>query len=322
MNSLPDGLIDALGRVVAEARQEFRKDVERMAAESRLVVAELRADILEFKTELKSAADRELARIPEALANVKDGAPGKDGMDGAPGRDGVDGKDGANGVDGAPGVNGVDGKDGLNGNNGTDGIAGKDGTDGSPGRDGVNGIDGAPGQAGKDADPEVVAALVAETVAKAVSALPVAKDGAPGKDGADGMPGRDGRDGLAGHQGEKGIDGTNGKDGTNGIDGMGFDDLGVDYDGERTFTLTFTKGERVEKFPITLPVPIYRGIYKPGAQYARGDMVTFGGSTHVAENDTTARPESGKDWKLCVKRGRDGQDGILKEPPKPKIVKV
>lgn len=124
----------------------------------------------------------------------------------------------------------------------------------------------------------------------------------------DGAPGRDGRDGLPGSPGEKGLDGKNGRDG---IDGLGFDDIHVQYDGERGFTFTFQQGERVKTFgSFMLPVPIYRGVYKPGQSYERGDVTTWGGSMWHCWETTTMKPgEGSKAWQLAVKKGSDGSRG-------------
>jgi integrin beta 3 len=120
--------------------------------------------------------------------------------------------------------------------------------------------------------------------------------------------------GATGLQGEKGLDGRDGKDGRDGVDGFGFDDLEVLYDGERSFTWRFTKGERVKDFgPFVMPVPIHRGVFKEGQTYARGDCVTFGGSTFIAKSATAMKPEElgdgARDWMLSTKRGRDGKQG-------------
>jgi integrin beta 3 len=54
---------------------------------------------------------------------------------------------------------------------------------------------------------------------------------------------------------------------------------------------------------------LYRGIFKEGSEYEQGDMVTWGGSTWVAQSDTKAKPGDGEEWRLAVKKGRDGKDG-------------
>ena len=91
--ALPDALADALGRVVSEARQEARKDLDIIAAEQRAILAEYRAEILELRHENDGlrrtihetvAADvaAEIVRLREAAAAVKDGAPGEAGPPG------------------------------------------------------------------------------------------------------------------------------------------------------------------------------------------------------------------------------------------------
>ncbi len=99
-----------------------------------------------------------------------------------------------------------------------------------------------------------------------------------------------------------------GKDGDPGNDGLGFDDLDVAYDGEKTITLTFIQGGRVKEFAFTMPVVIDRGVYRDGSEYKAGDGVTWGGSFWIAQKDTSAKPDAGEDWRLSVKRGRDGKN--------------
>jgi integrin beta 3 len=181
---------------------------------------------------------------------------------------------GERGEKGLPGERGEIGKDGR------DGIDGKDGLSGKDGRDGVDG-----------------------------------KDGERGGEGPEGKPGRDGRDGLPGVQGEKGLDGINGKDGRDGIngkDGLGVGDFDVAHDGERMFTLRWMNGEKKEERVFVVPCQIYRGVFKEGETYARGDTVTFGGSLWHCNGETADKPGDGaKSWTLAAKRGRDGADGKL-----------
>lgn len=143
-------------------------------------------------------------------------------------------------------------------------------------------------------------------------------DGARGEigpPGPDGKPGRDGRDGLPGWPGEKGADGSHGRDGVNGTDGLGFDDLAVLHDGERGFTLRFTRGDVVKDFPFRIPCVIYRGVFEAGRAYEKGDSVTFGGSQWIARDATDAKPGVGSTpWQLAVKVGRDGKEGKQGQP--------
>ncbi|WP_205910137.1 hypothetical protein [Rhizobium rhizophilum] len=177
-------------------------------------------------------------------------------------------------------------------------------------------------QNGKSVPVEDLAPIIASEVERRVSELPVAKDGKDGIDGKDGV-------GLAGalidRNGElvvtltdgatKSLGTVVGRDGEGkpGLDGFGFDDLDVVYDGEKTFTLRFVQGERVKEFPFVMPVVIDRGVYREGNDYKAGDAVTWAGSVWIAQKETSAKPDAGDDWRLSVKRGRDGKDGVVKE---------
>jgi hypothetical protein len=168
---------------------------------------------------------------------------------------------------------------------------------------------------------EVLPALTAE-VQKAIAALPIPKDGEPGKDSK--VTAEDFRtlfeaeiakalldvERRARDVIDKAIDRI--ETPKDGRDGFGFDDMDVLYDGERTITLKFVRGELVKQFPFKLPVPIDRGVWKPGQKYERGDSVSFGGSTFIAQRDTDSKPETDDSFRLSVKRGRDGKDASVK----------
>jgi hypothetical protein len=175
-------------------------------------------------------------------------------------------------------------------------------------------------QDGKCVTAEDVAPLIASEVEKRIKEIPTPKDGEPGKDGV-GLAGaiidRAGELVVTLTNGETrnlgpvvGKDGDPGKDGR---DGFGFDDLEASYDGEKTVILKFTKGERVKEFAFALPVVIDRGIFTEGKEYKTGDGVTWGGSFWIAQKDTSSKPGAGGDWRLSVKKGRDGRDGVVKE---------
>lgn len=178
-------------------------------------------------------------------------------------------------------------------------------------------------QDGKSITVDDVAPMIAAEVEKRVSELPKPKDGKDGIDGKDGLDVSD----LFRAEGGKliavmsdgrtkdlgvfvGKDGEPGKDGQ---DGVGFDDLSASYDGEKTITIRFSKGDRVKEFDFAMPVVIDRGVFKDGSEYKAGDGVTWGGSFWIAQKDTGAKPDTGSDWRLSVKRGRDGKDGIMKD---------
>ncbi len=192
------------------------------------------------------------------------------------------------GIDGAPGPQGPAGERGEKGEQGEAGPQGPAGDKGLDGASGLDGKDGAPGPRG-------------ETGAR----------GEPGEKGLDGIAGRDGLPGVQGPAGEKGIDG---KDGRDGIDGLGFDDIQVDHDGERSFTFRFVRGDQHKTFgAFTVPAVIYRGVFSEGQTYAKGDSVTWGGHMWIALDQTALKPDehgaAAKAWQLSVKRGREGKSG-------------
>lgn len=177
---------------------------------------------------------------------------------------------------------------------------------------------------GKSVTADELAPLVAGEVGKAVAALPKAKDGV----------------GVAGAVIDRGgalvltlTDGSTkdlgvivGRDAdmaelarlikeevgrlpkpSDGNDGFGFDDLTVTHDGERGFSFSFKRGNEVKEFPFTLAHVLDRGVWREG-KYLKGDGVTFGGSFFIAQKDTETKPETSSDWRLAIKRGRDGKD--------------
>ncbi len=197
---------------------------------------------------------------------------------------------------------------------------------------------------GKDADPEALSALIDEKVTAAVDAIPkphngksiTVEDVAPliateieravserplPTNVANALIDRNGclvlslSDGtqrdlgvVVGKDGQDGTNGADGASGSDGSDGLGFDDLEIVHDGERGFTFKLMQGERVKEFPFTLPVVLDRGVYKAGDTYQAGDGVTWGGSYWIAKTETDAKPDGGTDWRLSIKRGRDGKD--------------
>lgn len=197
-----------------------------------------------------------------------------------------------------------------------------------------------------DALEKKLAALpdVAGMIAEAIEAIPKPERGEPGEQGESGPAGTDGRDGRDGcdvkdllrvEGGELvatfsdgrtknlgPIVGKDGSPGADGKDGLGFDDMTAEYDGERTITLRFAKGEQVKEFSFHMPVVLDRGVFKEGSEYKAGDAVTWGGCLWIAQEDTADKPDSGKAWRLSVKRGRDGKDGIVRAVNEKPVVRV
>lgn len=173
-------------------------------------------------------------------------------------------------------------------------------------------------QDSKSVTVEDVTPLIQSEVERRVSELPTPKDGRDGRDGIDvkdlfraegGVLVATMSDGRVKELGQfVGKDGDNGLPGKDGSDGVGFDDLSVSYDGEKTVTLRFTKGEQVKEFPLIMPVVIDRGVFSEGKTYLPGDGVTWGGSLWIAQEETGEKPDTAKGWRLAVKKGRDGKD--------------
>lgn len=230
---------------------------------------------------------------------------------------------------------------GERGPQGEAGQAGERGADGAPGEKGAQGERGEPG---KDAEPidmaEVIAQVLAGDELKTIVSLEVAAAIAtvkaePGKDGRDGKDGVDGARGEKGDVGASGKDGAGigdllidrdgcliatmtdgrtknlgvvlGKDGAPGRDGADFSDASIDYDGERTITIRGNGGEITKR----VPVPIDRGYWADGSRAEKGDVFTENGCVWIALRETKAKPshENKEDWRLMVRKGRDGVDG-------------
>jgi hypothetical protein len=193
-----------------------------------------------------------------------------------------------------------------------------------------DGKDGKDGQDGKNADPVNTEEVIAQMLAR-MPPPEAGKDGEKGRDGADGKSftvedakaliepelakwaldfERRAQDTLQRSidRMPKPKDGVDGTDGQNGIDALGFDDLSVEHDGERGFTLKFASGDRVKEFRFSVPVVLDRGYYREGEAFEKGDGVTFGGSYWISQATTSSKPEIGNpDWRLAVKKGRDAK---------------
>jgi len=266
-----------------------------------------------------------LERVSKMIPEPIHGKDGRDGLDGKDGRDGIDGKDGApgaHGKNGADGIAGKDGADGLSGKDGRDGINGKDGSNGLDGKDGANGLDG------KSITIDDVRPILEGEVAKwaldferrAADVMQKAIDKIPRYDPPtsvtieDVRPILDGEvakalldlDRRAADSIQKAID--NLPEPKPGKDGFTPDDLRLSLkeDGQ-TIVVTMSAGERVTSKELRLPIPVDAGVFKRGESYQKGQTVSYGGSLFIAQCETSQTPETGPDWRLAVKRGRDGK---------------
>jgi hypothetical protein len=206
-------------------------------------------------------------------------------------------------------------------------------------KDGADGKDGEPGKDGSSVVLDDVLPALREDVQKAIEALPVPKDGRDGKDGNDGksVTVEDFRQMFEAEQAKWALDFErrandllqrtfeNMPKPKDGKDGLGFDDLAVEDDGEGNVTLKFQRGEAVKEFNLHFPCFKYRGVWTEQS-YREGDGVTFGGSLWLAKKESPeGKPGQSDDWQLAVKKGRDGKDGkdgvMVEQPTKP-VIKV
>lgn len=95
-----------------------------------------------------------------------------------------------------------------------------------------------------------------------------------------------------------------------GADGMGFDDMHMEYDGERTFSFVFRKDGKENRYDFAAPLVLDRGVFKEGQPYVKGDGVSFGGCFWIAQKETNAKPGTDPTWRLAVKKGRDAKDPV------------
>lgn len=180
-----------------------------------------------------------------------------------------------------------------------------------------------------------IAAMVKEAVDNAVKdiQLPQARDGQDGRDAIDievlaeiDMEKSYQRGVYARHAGGlfRSFEKTKGLRGWECIvDGIAA--VEIDFDGERALKIksVLSSGGETEK-EFTIPAVIYRGVHSDKAEYKKSDAVTHAGSIWIAKKDNPqGKPlEDGEsDWKLSVKRGRDGAE-VVKIPHVDKTVKV
>ncbi len=274
-----------------------------------------------------------------------DGLHGKDG-ESIVGPAGPAGKDGES-IKGDRGEDGI-GFKGDTGDKGEPGPAGERGLPGERGEKGesIQGERGLPGESIKgdkgDVGPSGERGPAGERGEKGLDGAPGIKGdiGERGPIGEKGMDGQDGRDALeldilssvdlsksyaprtfAQHNGglirsfrttDAIVDGDVQKAGWQVILAGGVQSFDIiQSENLRTFTFAVRlfNGE-LQARQFTLPVLIHRGVFQDGDDYEAGDAVSFAGSVWGCLRPTKSKPGDGApDWKLIVKRGRDGKDG-------------
>lgn len=180
----------------------------------------------------------------------------------------------------------MDGKDGVDGKAGQDGRDGVDGLHGKDGKDGVDGKDGKDGKDGESVSIESVIASVSASFERRFSDMQLSWE-------------RQARDTF-----EKAVDRMPvPKDGVNGKDALPVESIDITQEG-RNVVIKLGSTEHA----IKLDSIIDKGVWRDG-DYEKGDAVTHGGSLWIAQvDDPKDAPGTSKEWRLAVKKGRDGRD--------------
>jgi hypothetical protein len=132
--------------------------------------------------------------------------------------------------------------------------------------------------------------------------------------------------GDAGPPGPVGDPGPSGEKGEHGRDGRDAADLMLIYShiteqvaevvagALKTFSInspdsgrTLQAGFGSNVHQIKTGIPLDAGVWTERT-YAVGDSVSHGGSSWIAQKETSAKPGKSDDWRLAVKRGTDGRD--------------
>ncbi len=214
-----------------------------------------------------------------------------------------------------------------------------------PAKDGASGVDG------KSVDMDEIERMVHRAVAQ----LPKPMDGKDGIDGAPGQRGLDGRDGKDGEPGRDAlatdilpsidvtrsyprgtfashagalIRSTRTTDPiTGGVEVAGwqviFDPVVKNAmvqsaDDPRSFeSKSFTALGKETSEGFYIPTLIDRGVFSYDKAYTEGDVVTWAGSMWIAQKPSQKIAPGGSEgvWRLAVKHGRDGKDGVLLQKP-------
>ncbi|HBP5437202.1 TPA: hypothetical protein L6B65_29990 [Pseudomonas aeruginosa] len=97
------------------------------------------------------------------------------------------------------------------------------------------------------------------------------------------------------------------KDGRDALQLESFD-LALGEDG-RTVTVKMQAGDVVVEKSVKIASVIDRGVFSAEKSYEQGDGTTYGGCYWIAQKDAPAGvPGGSDDWRLAVKKGRDGKD--------------
>jgi hypothetical protein len=166
------------------------------------------------------------------------------------------------------------------------------------------------------------------------------ESGKDGIDGKDGERGQDGKDGISPSADEvaKSMEGIFSKwvldferkadlvlekaidripKPKDGKDALELSDFNLELleDG-RTVKMSLVRGDEIKEKTVKLATILDKGVYRDDATYEKGDSVSYGGSAYICQVDNPdGKPAASKDWRLQVKRGRDGRESVKVEKP-------
>lgn len=239
--------------------------------------------------EMVSALAEEVKRyVRETLAGLPPPEPGPAGPQGPQGERGADGAPGAAGETGPQGAKGEPGEPGPAGEAGPGGERGERGERGEAGRDAFE-LDVLTGLVeGKSYPRGTLAQHRGGTIRAFRDTDPLIGEGADFRD--------------------KGWHVV--------MNGIASETEEVLDEGRELVRVTrYTDGREMRR-SIRFAAMIYRGVWTERG-YHPGDCVTWAGSVWHCERATSEKPGgAGGEWRLMVKRGRDGKDGTY-EPARP-----
>lgn len=152
----------------------------------------------------------------------------------------------------------------------------------------------------------------------AANPVPAGEKGEHGEKGLDGKDGAGVADLLIDREGALVATFTDGRMknlgpvvGKDGADGLGFDDMQAETDGEGNVTLKLVRGGIVKEFPLSFAVPVYKGYWRQGTKASKGNVLTHKGNAWIALTDTQDEPtrENKAVWQILAAKGTDGRDG-------------
>lgn len=273
-----DILADELGAVAGRVERELRQVAATLTAEIRGQISSYQAEAAKLETRLISI-ERDLdARVRDAIAGIQNGRDGDIGPQGERGDRGFQGERGEPGPQGEQGERGFAGPSGLDGEQGERGFPGERGEQGPQGERGIDGLNGS--------------------------------------------------DGDKGEPGERGPEGPSGKLSIV----KAYDPETVFYEGD----IVHLEGSTYQARKDTAQRPPHgdwspiavkgkdardwtmRGLYEPGAEYLKGDVVARDGGSWIAVKDEPG-DLPGEGWRQLTQKGKRGDRGEKGERGQPGI---